>query len=232
MRRRLSSVTLAMTAAVALIVVSPGYAQSGSELATIEVTVNDSEAGTVVVEPDQETYAIGTWVTLSAWPTDGYEFDRWVGDVTAYETPLTIVVTGDTIIHAIFEVEESPLYSLTLIADPSGAGTIIRDPVAAEYEPGTEVTVTAVAADGFVFEGWQTDDTGTNGELDTSDEITVVMNDDLDVTAKFAAAAVVEPDETSSSASGGGSSGALCGSMGLISLGLTAMMLVGWRRRR
>jgi uncharacterized repeat protein (TIGR02543 family) len=232
MKRRLSSVTWATTAAIVLMVISPGYAQSGSGSATIEITVNDSEAGTVVIEPDQETYPIGTWVTLSAWPVDGYEFDRWVGDVTAYETPLTIVVTGDTAIHAVFEMDESPLYSLTLIADPSGAGTIIRDPVAAEYEPGTEVTVRAVAAEGFVFEGWQTDDSGTNGELDTSDEITVVMNDDLDVTAKFAAAAVVEPDENSSSVSSGRSSGSLCGSMGLISLGLTAMLLVGWRLRR
>lgn len=233
MRLRLSSVTLAMTAAVALGTVSPGYAQSDSEPATIEITINDPEAGTVVVEPDQETYTIGTWVTLSAWPADGYEFDRWVGDVTAYESPITIVITGDTAIHAVFGVEQSPLYSLTLIADPSGAGTIIRDPVAAEYAPGTEVTVRAFAAEGFVFEGWQTDGTiGTNGELDTSEEITVVMNEDLDVTAKFAAAAVVEPEDDSPSVSSGGTSGSLCGSMGLVSLGLTAMMLVGWRRRR
>lgn len=45
----------------------------------LTLTVTPVDGGTITSDPDRATYFAGTEVTLEAVPSDGYEFQRWVG---------------------------------------------------------------------------------------------------------------------------------------------------------
>ena len=84
-------------------------------------------------------------------------------------------VTTDT-----FTVTTSPQYTLTVAASPSNGGTVTLSPSGGKYPSGTVVTLTATAASGYSFTGWQGDATGSTNPT------TVTMNADKTVTANFA----------------------------------------------
>jgi hypothetical protein len=98
----------------------------------------------------------------------------------------------------------------TLGVSSVGSGTVTLDPPGGVYEPGTEVTLTAVPARGYFFNGWSGDASGAaNPEL-------IVMDADYSVNAEFKSA---------------GGAGTSCG----IGPELVALLpAIGWlfRRRR
>jgi len=68
---------------------------------------------------------------------------------------------------------------LTTGASPAGAGTITKSPNTSSYALNASVQVTATANPGWTFDGWSGDATGTANPL------TVTMNADKTITAKF-----------------------------------------------
>lgn len=68
-------------------------------------------------------------------------------------------------------------YTLTTSVSPAGAGTVT--PAGGLYEADTEVTLTATAAEGCVFDSW------SGGASGTSASITVTMDADKSVIANF-----------------------------------------------
>jgi hypothetical protein len=96
--------------------------------------------------------------------------------------------------------------SITLV----GSGTVTLDPPGGVYEPGSTVTLTAVPAAGYLFNGWGGDASGRTNPL------LVLLAGDRAVQAKFQSA---------------GGSGTSCG----IGPELVALLpALGWlfRRRR
>jgi len=73
------------------------------------------------------------------------------------------------------------LYGITTQVDPSGGGSIAVDPSAGVYKEGTVVFLTAIPEEGYEFEGWSGDVTGT------SSRVTITMDSNKIVTAKFKA---------------------------------------------
>ncbi|MBQ7512330.1 MAG: Ig-like domain-containing protein [Prevotella sp.] len=73
-------------------------------------------------------------------------------------------------------------YVLTTNVSPAGAGVITRSPSAAEYEAGTEVTLTATANLGYTFKEWQD---GEGNSLSTEESYKVTMNAATTVVAAF-----------------------------------------------
>ena len=71
-------------------------------------------------------------------------------------------------------------FTLTATASPTDGGTIARSPNSTSYSPGTSVQVTATAKTGWKFDGWSGDATGTTNPL------SVTMNANKNITAKFA----------------------------------------------
>ena len=70
-------------------------------------------------------------------------------------------------------------FTLVTNVSPNGAGTVTRNPNNSYYAKGTSVQLTATANTGYKFIGWEGDASGSTSP------VTVTMNKDLTVTAKF-----------------------------------------------
>lgn len=70
-------------------------------------------------------------------------------------------------------------YNITCSADPAEGGTVTLNPSGNTYMAGTEVTLTAVPGEGYVFAYWSGDLSGS------SSAGSIIMNSDKGVTAHF-----------------------------------------------
>ena len=70
-----------------------------------------------------------------------------------------------------------------------GQGSVSSSPAGSEFEAGTQVELSAVPADGWLFAGWSGDVSGSDSP------VTVVMDDDRSVTATFTEQEVAEGPE-------------------------------------
>ncbi len=110
------------------------------------VTVNCGEHGTVT--PATADYAIGTSVTLTVTPDEGYRVKSAALDgnaVTLTNGTYTFTVTADCIFSA--EFEEIPAGSATVTVKCGANGTVT--PSTSEYPIGTEVTLTVTPDKGY-----------------------------------------------------------------------------------
>jgi len=74
---------------------------------------------------------------------------------------------------------ETSTFILSSSVNPSDGGSIVFNPPGGEYSSGTEVTVTAEPGEGFKFDRWSGDVSGT------SETITVTISADTNITAHF-----------------------------------------------
>ena len=70
-------------------------------------------------------------------------------------------------------------YTLTVVVNPQGAGSVTLSPTGGSYAAGTEVTLVATANAGYTFSGWSGDLTGT------SNPATIIMDSNKVVVANF-----------------------------------------------
>jgi len=176
------------------------------------ITSDPAAGGTVAIYPDFDTYkGTGTQTThveLTATSAPGYRFDRWEYQVprnshaTAFEpytataNPLsfevdtfeihnkgygdaTYLINGPVNVKAVFVPTEN--FQLTTYL--AGYGSIVRSIGGPEgYEPGTEVTLTAIPSAGAYFTHWGGD---LDGLDNTDNPITVVMDRHKTIGAHF-----------------------------------------------
>ncbi|MBO7143395.1 MAG: leucine-rich repeat protein [Salinivirgaceae bacterium] len=123
-------------------------------------------------------YTYGREVSFEATPDEGYKFARW-NDWTASdnkENPLRIAVVEDVVLSPLFIDENKDLVLVTVNATEGGTvtptGTI-------ECLTGDKVTLTASAAEGYLFARWSDD----LNNKQTSREITITS--DTTITAQF-----------------------------------------------
>ena len=127
---------------------------------TFTVAANDESMGSVIVEPQQDSYEAGTEIKVSAVPaTEDYEFvgftKKGTQEVVSKDNPYVFQIRENMELTANFkEVEHSYLiYAET--ADPQ-MGTVTIDPANEGniYKEGTEITVKAEPKDGYEFAQW------------------------------------------------------------------------------
>lgn len=156
---------------------------------TVTVDVSPAGVGTTTRTPDKATYNHGEQVTLAAAPTaPGYNFVRWEGDVTGTENPITVPVTKNMNVTAVF----AQAFTVTTAANPPAGGSVILDPSGPSYAPGTQVTVTAAPNSGYTFTGWGDGLTGVENPT------VVTVNSSLNIIANFG-----EPQYTFNAVSNG-----------------------------
>ena len=145
---------------------------------TIMVTSMNPEMGSV---SGGGNFPMGAEVTIQANPFGGYYFDGWSDN--NYDNPRTITVTGDATYSAKFSAQQSQTFTLTTTCNPmhgyvDGSGN---------YPAGTEVTVTAVAYEGYEFDHWN--------DNDVQNPRTVTVNSNMTLVAFFKATGVGENGE-------------------------------------
>jgi len=138
--------------------------------------------GEVVETPYSEEYWEGTDVELNAIPEEGWEFNGWTGAHDSEEEQITVTMDEDKALTANFV---DPDVEHELAIDAEGEGTVEVDgvevelPYSEEHQEGTEVTLTAVPDEGWLFDGW------TGDYESEEEEIFVIIDEDKTLTANF-----------------------------------------------
>ncbi len=144
------------------------------------LTINIEGEGSTDPPEGTHPYDEGEEVVVTATPADGWYFEEWTGDHEGTDEEITIIMDEDKEITANFE---SHFNTLTIDAVGNGSvevdGMEVDTPYEEEYEHGTEVEIEAVPDDGWYFDIW----TGDHEEIDK--EITITMDGEKDLTAKF-----------------------------------------------
>jgi len=144
------------------------------------VSVSPTGAGSVVLNPAGGVYTAGTQVTLTAIPNSGYVFDNWVGDLSGTQNPATITMNSNKTVVAVFtQQQQQQQYTLNVSVSPAGAGSVVLNPAGGVYTAGTQVTLTAIANSGYVFDNWVGDLSGTQNPA------TITMDSNKTVVAVF-----------------------------------------------
>jgi hypothetical protein len=137
------------------------------------LTAQVNPAGSGSVTPASATYDESANVTLFAVPAPGYRFDHWSGDVSGNNTSVNVIMNGNKSITANFV----KTYTLTVSVSPAGGGSVT--PAGGTYDASANVTVTAIAATGYIFDHWEGDITGATTSA------TITMTADKNITAVF-----------------------------------------------
>ncbi|MED1601726.1 InlB B-repeat-containing protein [Alkalihalophilus marmarensis] len=116
--------------------------------------------GSIILSPKQDSYEVGTEVTISAVPQPGYEFVGWEGDLSGPYPDQTITIEDHLTVKAIFSNGGH-----TLSVEKEGEGTILRSSLATTFTPDEQVTLTARPANGWTFEGWRGDITSSTASI-------------------------------------------------------------------
>lgn len=170
---------------------------------TLDVNVAPvPEAGEVTKEPDQDTYATGEVVTLTATASAGWSFAGWSG----YEDwPATHIINIDGNQAVVTIADENKELTATFYPNLDvyvvGDGNVTADPdtkapghtappVRYEYAYNQVVTLTATPAAGWQFASWSGDVTG---DL-TPTQTTITMDAYKAVTATFNLPVDVAPE--------------------------------------
>ncbi len=202
---------------------------------TLEICRDPAEGGAYHVDPEQESYMEGAVITVAAVPFPGFRFVGWEGDYVVADSELAFPITADTTLTAVFEAaaEVTTEFEVLVTSEPQEAGWVTREPADVTYGPGDVITLTAIAADGYVFAGW-TGDAPESAAL-AQPELQLTVNGDLEITANFEAAAGVLPDdggdldEPVPATRAQGSS--ICGMLGMFFWPMTILCLAAIRRR-
>lgn len=130
-----------------------------------------------------DRFLAGTVVTLRAAPEQNKSFIRWAGDATGTTVTTTVTMNRDKLVTALFQ---DTCYSLTRPVTPPGSGTVVVSPAdcpnpgqTTMYMAGTNVVLTATAANNYTFVGW------SGGVTDTLTRTVIAMTADKVVTATF-----------------------------------------------
>jgi hypothetical protein len=153
-------------------------------------TVTSAPAGINCGVDCGESVLQGTVVTLTATPNTGSTFAGWSGAGCTGTGVCTVTVNAATTVTATFDAQVFPL--TVTVNGPANSGGVSSNPAGIacpgtctfNYVSGTNVTLTAQAAPGALFQGWS--GAGCSG----TGTCTVAMSQAQSVTATFAAATV------------------------------------------
>ncbi len=117
----------------------------------------------IAVAPDGRitNYPSGTTVRLKATPAEGWLFKSWSGDVSSTTSSLDVKVDKSVSLKALFEkaivkltVNIAAGGSLEIKSQKLNQTKTISASQVIEYDLGDQLTMTAKAGDGYLFDGW------------------------------------------------------------------------------
>jgi uncharacterized repeat protein (TIGR02543 family) len=166
------------------------FGEKNIPLPTYTLTVKSNSGGNASADKTTDITA-GTPVNISAAPASGYKFVNWtvegggtVADPNNKST--TVTVNGDVTVTATFTPDNPnttptpTTYTLTVNSNAGGSASGGKSGITA----GTQVNISATAADNYTFTNWTISGNGTIANA-TSAATTVTVNGNVTVTANF-----------------------------------------------
>jgi hypothetical protein len=148
-------------------IVVASFRRTSKRTVRLKIDLQGEGRGRVVSEPSgidcgptcSSEFEAGSQVTLTAQADDGSTFDGWSGGGCTGQEPCVVTLDEDTTVAASFK----PAATAELAVRISGEGSVSSNPsgiscglsCGASFELGSTVTLTASAADGSTFVGWQ-----------------------------------------------------------------------------
>jgi hypothetical protein len=153
------------------------------KLGTGSGTVTSSPSGINCGTTCTYQFVSGSSVTLTATPDASSIFSGWLGGATGSGSTVTITMNSDIIMEVVFNA----LYTLTVVKQGNGDGTITSSPAGIncgstcsyQFISGTSVTLTATPNSVSSFNSWSGDFSGN------STTFTITMNSNKTVYATF-----------------------------------------------
>ena len=144
------------------------FALTVNEAGTGTGTVTSTPAGINCKPTCSANFASGTQVILTATPADGLTFTGWSGNSCEGTGTCTFTITAATSVTATFGGGTTN-FALTVNEAGTGTGTVTSAPAginckptcSANFASGTQVILTATAAEGSTFTGWSAPCEGT-----------------------------------------------------------------------
>ena len=171
-----------------------GTSNSGSSTTTVSMTQDRSltanfslksytlslSAGTGGSVSGAGSFIHGQQAIVQATAQSGFTFDSWAESGVPFDTnPSTMVLMdGDKNLTANFISQPPDTFSLILSSSPESAGTTKG---AGSYDLNSSVSITATPNTGYQFSSW----VGTGDTNNDANSTTVIINQDLNLTAKF-----------------------------------------------
>lgn len=118
--------------------------------------------GSIAVSPEGESFDYQSSVELTATSAEGWVFSNWSGDTESTSNPLTISMTSNKTITAVFKRRQFELI-VTAVGEGSVAEEIVTQP--SLYDISTTVKLTASGASGWIFKSWSGDLKGTTNPV-------------------------------------------------------------------
>jgi len=142
-------------------------------------TLTTAVSGSGSVYPGTGSYPEGTTVNVTATAGPDHMFSRWEGDAEGNNMTASVLMNRHKAVTAVFvEKPATPtVYTLTTRVSPPNGGNV--NPQTGNHSAGDIVSLTATAAEGFMFSYWIDDASGTNPTA------SVAMNGNKTVTAVF-----------------------------------------------
>ena len=148
-----------------------------------QLTLTQTGQGTVTGTPSGP-YPDGASVSIQATPASGWVFIGWQGGASGTANPLTVTLTADVTVQAVFK------QTWPLIVHVTGPGSVSTVPQAATYLDGSQVLLFATPGANAVFTGWTGSTTSSSGTL------TLTVNAPVEVTANFLPTFALSPSVT------------------------------------
>ena len=139
---------------------------------TIGATADPSEGGSVTGAGE---YASGTSVKLNAVPSEGYAFDGWYLNSEKKSENTEFTVTADSDCNYVAKFKK---LTFDVKAETSTGGTVSGS---GAYEYGSDAKLTAVASEGYAFDGWYDGETKVSESAEYSFKVTKAVS----LTAKW-----------------------------------------------
>lgn len=187
------------------------------------ITTDVTGGGAITTSPDVSSgwAKAGTEVTFTATPEAEYVLESLTVNGEVMSSPATVTVNQNSTVKAVFVIDPTTTYALTLVADPTGP-TLTG---AGSYVSGTKVTVSAEAeTDTLQFDHWSDD--GDREHVVTITEDATLTAYYVDLPA-YCTITVESEDETKGFVSGGGQirEGSSCT---VTATAVTGYMFVEW----
>ena len=143
---------------------------------TITLSVDPENGGTAA---GGGTVNAGTAVTVTATPSNGYEFTAWTenGETVSVDTTYMFTVSANHSLTAVFSII-IPTYTITVIVNDTAWGTVSG---AGKYKQGETVTLSASPKEGYQFTAW----TENGKELSINETLSFTANSNRTISAAF-----------------------------------------------